>query len=43
MMDEAFVRILSSDSASLAWAESWNNVAINKKSKYQILFSLCTL
>ena len=30
MMDEAFVRISTSDSASLAWAESWNKVAINK-------------
>ena len=31
MMDEAVVRILNSDSASLAWAESFNNVVINKK------------
>ena len=42
MIDEAVVCMSSSDSASLAWAESWTNVVTNKKSdySYQILFSI---
>ena len=42
MMDEAVVCRSSSDSASLAWAESWTNVVINKKTNYsyQILLSI---